>query len=51
MNAVANNGSSELIKDLEEYLNVVIKNDNKLTSQVEEYRASLRKKYIPEQNS
>jgi hypothetical protein len=51
LNAVANNGSSELIKDLEEYLNVVIKNDNKLTSRVEEYRASLRKKYIPEQNS
>ena len=51
LNAVANNGNSELLKDLEEYLNVVIKNDNKLTSQVEEYRNSLLNKYIPEQNS
>ena len=47
LNAVANNGNSELLKDLEEYLNVVIKNDNKLTSQVEEYRNSLLNKYIP----
>lgn len=51
LNAVANNGNSELIKDLEEYLNVVIKNDNRLTNQVEEYRTSLRNKYVPEQNS
>lgn len=45
LNAVANNGSSALIKTLEAYMQVIIINDYKLTDQVAQHRTGVMNKY------
>lgn len=45
LNTVANSNNSEFIKDLEGFLDVAAKNDYKLTSEVNQYRTSVSKKY------
>ena len=45
VNAVTDNGNSEFLKTLDGFLNVVKNNDNKLTTQVEQYRTDVSAQY------